>query len=334
MDPCVDGTPAEAGSPFNKPTADIIVRSSDNVLFRVHKIILSMASDVFESAFSFPQPENVQNIEDNVMPVDEDSRVIWLLLRYCYPGSFPPPTTLDDLHAVLRAARKYQMDMVVESLKDALVADKHLVRDPLRVFAIAYDQGLQEQVRISARATLRLSMSELYRTRTRELSLVPADVFQRLLEYHDDCGRAASQLLPSPNAIPWLSWSHETMYCFFCCTNDKCYGLLFSGYFSNGHDVYAKEWWVDFMKKSCDLLRERPWGALVMESALQETCARKAKECWYCSFAAVRDLGRFSGKFAVRIEEVVTSVGGSTERRRNCRSDFIHWQVPFGIKVE
>ena len=42
--------------PFNKPTADVILRSSDDVDFRVHKVILAEASPVFEGMFSIPQP--------------------------------------------------------------------------------------------------------------------------------------------------------------------------------------------------------------------------------------------------------------------------------------
>lgn len=48
----------EADAPFNAPGADFILRAFDNVDFRVHKAILSVASPVFESMFTFPKSQS------------------------------------------------------------------------------------------------------------------------------------------------------------------------------------------------------------------------------------------------------------------------------------
>lgn len=45
-----------AGAPFDKPTANVILLSSDRFSFRVRKEILAEASPVFECTFSSPQP--------------------------------------------------------------------------------------------------------------------------------------------------------------------------------------------------------------------------------------------------------------------------------------
>ena len=44
-----------APAPFNKPNADMVLRSSDNVDFRLPKQILALTSDFFELMFSVPQ---------------------------------------------------------------------------------------------------------------------------------------------------------------------------------------------------------------------------------------------------------------------------------------
>lgn len=36
-----------ASAPFNKPSADVILRTSDGVDFHVHKMLLSLASSFF-----------------------------------------------------------------------------------------------------------------------------------------------------------------------------------------------------------------------------------------------------------------------------------------------
>ena len=44
-----------ASSPFNDADADVILRSSDNVYFKVFKLLLSMGSPLFKDMFSLPQ---------------------------------------------------------------------------------------------------------------------------------------------------------------------------------------------------------------------------------------------------------------------------------------
>lgn len=58
-----DTTTAEA--PFNHPDADVILETKEEIdsrvlvtQFRVHKIFLSLASPIFASMFSLPQPAN------------------------------------------------------------------------------------------------------------------------------------------------------------------------------------------------------------------------------------------------------------------------------------
>ena len=47
----------KAASPFDKPSADVILRTSDFVDFYVHKVVLSLASAFFEDMF---QSRNLQ----------------------------------------------------------------------------------------------------------------------------------------------------------------------------------------------------------------------------------------------------------------------------------
>lgn len=97
--------------PFIRDSADVILRSSERDDFRVHKLILSEASNVFEGMFSLPQSSDTSDrqtpgstsvsgervSEDQqraVVDMPESSRTLDLLLRYCYPMSRPELTDL------------------------------------------------------------------------------------------------------------------------------------------------------------------------------------------------------------------------------------------------
>ncbi|KAI0732150.1 hypothetical protein C8Q72DRAFT_753347, partial [Fomitopsis betulina] len=54
----------DAPAPFNRSSADVILRSSDLVDFRVRKGILAEASSVFDDMFGIPQPENTPSQGD------------------------------------------------------------------------------------------------------------------------------------------------------------------------------------------------------------------------------------------------------------------------------
>ncbi|KAI9064030.1 hypothetical protein FKP32DRAFT_1531144, partial [Trametes sanguinea] len=45
-------------SPFDQPSADIVIRSSDSVDFHVHTQILAQASPFFATMLSLPQPSH------------------------------------------------------------------------------------------------------------------------------------------------------------------------------------------------------------------------------------------------------------------------------------
>lgn len=49
---------------FNDTKADVILRSSDGIDFRMFKVLLSFASPFFEGMFDLPQPTNPSNLDD------------------------------------------------------------------------------------------------------------------------------------------------------------------------------------------------------------------------------------------------------------------------------
>ncbi|PSR70421.1 hypothetical protein PHLCEN_2v13672 [Hermanssonia centrifuga] len=108
-----------APAPFDQLEADTVLRTSDTVDFYVHKSILMVASSVFETMFSLPQPADAA--QQSVIHVSEDSRTLEYLLRFCYPlVDNPVFDDLSKLEVVLESAMKYEATEACASLRRAL----------------------------------------------------------------------------------------------------------------------------------------------------------------------------------------------------------------------
>ncbi|KAF7974688.1 hypothetical protein HWV62_11457 [Athelia sp. TMB] len=154
----------EATAPFDDVDADVILRSSDNVDFRVFKLLLSMSSPFFKDMFSLPQGAKMvvdgggeTKDELPVVPVSETAKILRLLLSMCYPLSATKQPALDDIEDVellLDATIKYSCEGVEKRVSEALVTP-HLLRDnPVRVFTIACRHKMDAEARAAAKATL------------------------------------------------------------------------------------------------------------------------------------------------------------------------------------
>ncbi|KAI0794421.1 hypothetical protein C8Q74DRAFT_1326886 [Fomes fomentarius] len=112
-------TTKQAPSPFDQDSADVILRSSDGVHFRVHSVILAQASPFFRTMFTLPQPKGADG-PPSVIDCAENSNVLTTLLTLCYPIVKPRARPFTDIEPAARAAQKYEMDLPVEILKDEL----------------------------------------------------------------------------------------------------------------------------------------------------------------------------------------------------------------------
>lgn len=84
---------------FDIPDADLIIRSSDNVDYRVHKSILAMASPFFKDLLSLPQPPDDKIVDGlSVVQLPERSELLTCLISVLYPIHMAKP---DSYHTVL-----------------------------------------------------------------------------------------------------------------------------------------------------------------------------------------------------------------------------------------
>lgn len=136
---------------FCSPSADLILRSTDGTDFHVHKVILAM--------FDLPQPSiclGDASPEPPVVQMSETSKTLDVLLQLLYPDKHPEDIDLSTLGNAVKAADKYDMRGVMAQLKQLLMLPKYIEDMPFRVFALAFQYKLGDDlVQKAARATLR-----------------------------------------------------------------------------------------------------------------------------------------------------------------------------------
>ncbi|KAG8212948.1 hypothetical protein J3R82DRAFT_11312 [Butyriboletus roseoflavus] len=316
----MSGDSGYAAAPFDHPKADIILRSSDNVDFRVFKLFLSLASPFFETLFDIPQPaqgSDHQEIKDGlvVIPVTEDSKTLDVLLRFCYPCTLaddPKLEVLKDAVDVLEAARKYSLDAIENKTRQAIVNPKILEADPLRCFAIAHRGRLQEETLLAARHTL---TQPLIPSWFQEIELITATDLLSLLTYHRKCGDAAYALrldlswitshYGSSAACSWLSQSQYDSYGNY--RNCGCARTTVPRYALFG--TYPPQWWVDFMEEAFTELRDKPCKETVQACSEKAVQSAKARGCQACAPKVAEEMHNFSDLFARKVEESVSQIG-------------------------
>ena len=317
-----------AAAPFDHPKADVILRSSDNVDFRVFRLFLSLGSPVFEALFDIPQPTKLsgdQEVRDGlaVIPVSEDSKTLDMLLRFCYPCTLAEDPSLDvlkDAMDVLDAAMKYSLDAIEKRARQAISTNpKILEAAPLQCFAIARRGHLREETLLTAKHTL---TQPLIPSWFQEIELISASDLLSLLTYHSRCGDAVYALrldlswikshYGSSQACSWLSRQSQSYNCKNCSKNrqgNTCGCAKVAGTSKYVvFDTQPPQWWEDFMEEVFTVLRDKPCKLTVQACAEKTVQAVKAQNCQACSPKITEGMRDFVDLFVRKIEEVVSQV--------------------------
>jgi hypothetical protein len=317
---------AYAKAPFDHAKADIILRSSDAVDFRVFKLFLSLASPFFETLFEIPQPvkENGdQEIKDGlaVIPVTEDSKTLDALLRFCYPSTLvdhPNLEMLKDAMDVFEAASKYSLDAIEKKARQAIVNPKILEAEPLRCFVIAHRGRLREETILAARYTL---TQPLIPSWFQEIELITATDLFSLLTYRHECSGAVYALrldlswitshYANLEACSWLSGR----YCHRNYGNVNCGCTTRSGTARYTLFGVSLQWWEEFMEETFIALRDKPCKETMQASAEKTVQTVKARNCEACSPKVTKGMHDFVDLFTRKIEETVSQVDLYPPRR-------------------
>lgn len=163
------------------PGSDVTLVSSDDREFKVHRVILSLASPFFASMFSLP-PAPSTSSTNSIIQMVETSSVLEMLLCYTYPTS-PKPQISDIAEAVtlIETARKLELhaaEVEVTTRVEKLLA---LDPNPLKAWALAIRCGAEDARRAAMLRLLILSDSAL----TEAIDEASADlVWPSALDYY------------------------------------------------------------------------------------------------------------------------------------------------------
>ena len=171
---------------FNVPGGDIILRTqgSPNRDFKVHRLVLSLASPVFRDMFSIPQPRSNDLLDVGiveVIDVADSPQALDLILRLIYPFPSPKVDSLELLVEGLIIADKYDIDGARGRLRESL--NKFAQEAPLRAYAVASRFGLDEEMNTIAPFTTCINLPSLTNLPD-DFDYVPAKAYHKLVVFH------------------------------------------------------------------------------------------------------------------------------------------------------
>ncbi|OBZ72475.1 GDP-mannose 3,5-epimerase 1 [Grifola frondosa] len=156
-------------------SADIIIRSSDGIDIHAHTIVLSIASQKLARVLR----ESSRHVATAGLPVavfPENSRVLWSLLRFCYPF-IAPELDYCDVAEVLEAAKKYEVPRAIDLARKRWT--KYVRAEPLRAYFVAFARGWVNEVKEAAKYAVFIPKDHYIP----EMDRVSAEAYWRLLDY-------------------------------------------------------------------------------------------------------------------------------------------------------
>ena len=185
---------------FDAPDIDLILRCSDGKELRVHRLIISISSPVFQGMFGLPQPTDPSS-ETPSVDVPEPSDIFQPFIQYLYPQSPPKISDISMWEALYAIADKYGTEVIMDPLRDMLIP-RFLETSPLRVYALASRWGFEDEAKIASTRTLTI---DIFRDLPQEdAGLMGGVACQKLYLLHFNRREAARALvtnhpLPTPN---------------------------------------------------------------------------------------------------------------------------------------
>ena len=310
----------------NDPDADIVLRSSDGVQFRVRKSLLSDASPVFGDMFSIPQPNSTPDSDDTEpINLSEPSKTVKLILSLCWHSDSPLTSllidSLSDIANLLQAADKYDIKSIRDTAFHSLSQPKCLENEPLRVYAITSRYGAYDTAALAAQHALRYPL--LHAKYFSELEIVDGGTIYRVLQYHKQCTAAALEVATNH------TWIRDGTYVFIGCPEadsgedddeednkelETCTTIRThrSNKHKNGYlkSVSVHSWWAKFMATTKVALSESIYSETIRDKGRVKEALSSASRCSHCRRHGKSDFSEFLEAFVNEVEARVNEVSG------------------------
>ncbi|KZV61143.1 hypothetical protein PENSPDRAFT_693679 [Peniophora sp. CONT] len=325
-------TPRSADELFTNMDADIIVRSSDTVDFKVHKVLLTKLFHSFQDMLGAPMvgAGNAQTTHEGlpVVPLTETSEVLEHLLRLLYPVPFPDLSgNWDALLSLCVAMDKYSAKFYPLAIAHALLqaAKSPGGPGPGSVYVLA--------CRHPSLNDLLLDVAKLSLRHTPSLDVVPKELFSgmsaiqyhALIDYQNRCRKAAEDATLPNTIVEWLPLedlpgsyplSQSTRPC--PCYKSRLIGFEWDvGPAQGENDVeeYRMEcsghlmgWLSNYLDGIRSGFKTDISGSVVSRSDSVAAAITEALKCPTCSKSEVTRMVSFVEKLAERVDEQIDAV--------------------------
>jgi BTB/POZ domain len=282
--------PKDFGAPFDRKDSDVIVRSCDQVDFHVHKIVLAIASTVFEHMFTASEPlPHEQEQCTPVVPLAEDAKTLHRLLTMLYPVDPCIPKTFEDALSLLAACQKYQMDATATCLRTLLKGHASpliTVQNSFRAYGIASRYDLKEEALLAARLTLERTLN--FREFGEDLGFISGAALFRLWQYRKECTSVARRCINSMKLLPSIPPITRS-----------CSGSISIGKYDTLELQAVPRWWhAQFLQRAAD----RPSPKTITDRVAFERSLATHKSASGCSSCLQLDETRVDNSVCVAVE--------------------------------
>lgn len=283
--------------------ADLILISSDDMYFYIHKLILSLVSPVFNTMLTLPL-EELQEVYDGrpCVHLPDISTSLQLLLSWCDPRCSDRSIDVDDLQLVLELADKYDTECITKRLETVMMRMKDTISEkPVLMYAIPARFRLENLARAAAKETLKVSFKDLVSNLIPETRYITGLCFQNLLRYHRTCAAEAAYVATN---FDWLKRGKNPDLIFFisACEGGDCLTESRSGF-------RWLKWWLEYMDAVAALLDAAPYSSINDVAFLQGFHTKISRgKCCNCQKLGHEELVGFAGRLSVEVERKISLV--------------------------
>lgn len=206
---------SEMNAFFSCPDGDVVLRSTEGTLYRLHSYTLRRSSGLFDTMFSLPQPKTCRLSHNHnhhystssdaksypdILDVYEPDFPMEEVLKLIYGILTPLRSSFDEIEAILALAEKWDTQGSIASLRSAFCSSQFIDQCPIRCYALSRHYGWDYEARLASTRTLTLNLYDpihahsLYQLSSKDLRL--------LVNLHRKRKDMFQQLLNSPERFP------------------------------------------------------------------------------------------------------------------------------------
>ena len=198
---------------FCYPNGDVILRSTEGTLYRLHSYTLRKNSGLFDTMLSLPQPKICRpthnyhystsgdaRLYPDILDVYEADFPMAEILKLIYGILTPLRMSFDKIEAILALAEKWDTQGVITTLRSVFSSPQFIDQYPIRCYVLSRHYGWDYEARLASTRTLALNLHEPIHARS--LNQLSSKDLRLLLNLHRKRRDMFRQLLNSPERFP------------------------------------------------------------------------------------------------------------------------------------